>query len=224
VTGRRAEHKAATRNAIAQASQQLLRARGYDAVSVNDIADAAGVGYRTFYRYFAGKQDAALALFQDYLDIYIAEVEARPLNEHPMDSLLGAVRSSADLVEQIVGSDLEDMLRWAFHLVETVPEVAARQHFLAVQAQDRLAHLLAARIGQPPNSMQARIYAASSTAAYHAATRCWAHREYDGDPGPSVWELACTSMEAFRDGLGAQGAPVQARGSSTAATPPVRIG
>ena len=88
VTGRRAQQKASTRAAITVAAQALIGERGFDAVTVGDIAEAAEVSHRTFYRYFPSKEDALLADFKDFLDDFVALVAARPADEHPVDSLI----------------------------------------------------------------------------------------------------------------------------------------
>ena len=53
--------KAMTRAAIQQHALQLFREQGYDATTVDQIADAADVSATTFFRYFPAKEDVALA-------------------------------------------------------------------------------------------------------------------------------------------------------------------
>ena len=60
VVGRRELNKRATREALEQAAKQLFAERGFAATTVRDIADAAGVTERTFFRYFAGKEELIL--------------------------------------------------------------------------------------------------------------------------------------------------------------------
>ena len=54
--GRRETKKLAVRAAVERAARQLFAEHGYEATSVRQIADAAGVAERTFYRYFDGKE------------------------------------------------------------------------------------------------------------------------------------------------------------------------
>jgi len=55
--GRRERHKADTRRALADAALRRFAVEGYDATSVDAIAADAGVSARTFFRYFASKDE-----------------------------------------------------------------------------------------------------------------------------------------------------------------------
>ena len=56
-TGRRERHKASTRRALEDAALRRFAGQGYDETSVDQIAADAGVSPRTFFRYFAGKDE-----------------------------------------------------------------------------------------------------------------------------------------------------------------------
>jgi AcrR family transcriptional regulator len=199
---RRAEHKAVTRSAISGAAQRLLATRPYDSVTVTDIAQEAGVGYRTFYRYFTGKEDAALVGLADFLDLFVARVRGRPADETPMASLLAALDAVTVEMHDRMGPSLGDLLVSGLALVETVPAVAAHQHWLAVRAQDSVTDVLAERLGLATDALLPRMYAAAATAAYHAATRTWARLPADDRTPERVWELGRETLEAFATGLG----------------------
>jgi len=65
--GRREANKRATRAALQTAARALFDERGFDATSVREIAERAGVGERTFYRYFETKE----ALIEDDVDRWL---------------------------------------------------------------------------------------------------------------------------------------------------------
>ena len=60
--GLRERQKAARRDALVAAAQELVGAHGLDGVTVEEICDRAGVSTRTFFNYFASKDDAVLAM------------------------------------------------------------------------------------------------------------------------------------------------------------------
>jgi AcrR family transcriptional regulator len=60
--------KAGTRDALLDAAEKLLGVLGYRKLSVDDVAQAAGLSRRTFYLHFAGKEDATLAVLDRDID------------------------------------------------------------------------------------------------------------------------------------------------------------
>lgn len=194
-TGRRAKQKASTRAAITRAAQELIAARGFESVTVGDIARAAEVSHRTFYRYFPSKEDALLAPFRDFLEDFVALVAARPMAEHPLQSLLATLDTIA--VALPVDADAFD---WLYELIEGEPAVAGVQHRLLVEAQDRLTALFAARLGVPPYALAPRLYAAAATASYQAAVRTWVALPPD-ERTMTVWSLGREALETFASGL-----------------------
>jgi AcrR family transcriptional regulator len=80
------------RQRIVQAADELFAARGFDDVSVSDIAARADVGRTTFFRYFGDKQEVVFAQEQQMLDA-IAEVAQR--------QRFAAARTVTEAVEQL---------------------------------------------------------------------------------------------------------------------------
>jgi AcrR family transcriptional regulator len=193
--GRRAQQKASTRAAITRAAQKLIAARGFDAVTVGDIAEAAEVSHRTFYRYFPSKDEALLADFRDFLDDFVALIAARPASEHPVDSLLGTLDTIAMATEVDA-----DAFGWIFELVESEPALAGVQHRLLIDAQDRLTRLFAQRLDVAPNTLEPRLYAAGATAAYQSAVRTWVAIPRE-QRTMTVWSLGRDALAAFARGL-----------------------
>jgi AcrR family transcriptional regulator len=195
VTGRRAQQKASTRAAITRAAQQLISARGFDAVTVGDIAEAAQVSHRTFYRYFPSKENALLADFKDFLDDFVALVAARPTDEHPIDSLLRTL----DTIALAMPVDA-DAFSWIYELVEGEPALGGVQHRLLIEAQDRLTSLFARKLGVSPRSLEPRLYASGATASYQAAVRTWVVMPAE-ERTMTVWAFGREALEAFALGL-----------------------
>ncbi|HEY2551378.1 MAG TPA: helix-turn-helix domain-containing protein [Streptosporangiaceae bacterium] len=97
--GRREANKRATRSALLDAAQQQFAERGYAATTVRDIASAAGVTERTFYRYFDGKEGLIADTHLAWLDVLRDAILARPASEDPLSAVQHAmlsVRGHAD--------------------------------------------------------------------------------------------------------------------------------
>lgn len=79
--GRREAHKQATRQALQQAADRLFAERGYGATTVRDIAEAAGVTERTFFRYFTGKEELIIDDALGWLPALLDAIRDRPDDE-----------------------------------------------------------------------------------------------------------------------------------------------
>lgn len=200
--GLRELHKARTRAALVASTRRLVQEHGYDNVVVRDICTDAGVSPRSFYRYFTGKPDAVLGVFADYLAVFVSLVAARPATEHPMDSLIAATEESGVVTLQALSAgELAAQLVEGFDLVETVPEVGGRFNWLASHSQDQVTDLLAARMHARADDPRPRLYAAASTAAFHAATRSWYRLPASKRRASRVFEMGREALEAFAAGL-----------------------
>ena len=91
--GRREASKQATRAALRAAAQQLFDERGFEQTTVRDIAKAAGVTERTFYRYFDGKEDLMAEEYLTWLDRLHDAILARPAAEPPLEAVQRAMVS-----------------------------------------------------------------------------------------------------------------------------------
>ena len=82
-TGLRERKKLATREALHEAALRLFAARGYRTTTVADIAAAADVSERTFFRYFRSKEDGALQDVGRLLPQLEVAIQGRPPDEAP---------------------------------------------------------------------------------------------------------------------------------------------
>jgi AcrR family transcriptional regulator len=196
----RARHRAQTRRVIGDAARELFAADGYEATTVAAIAERAGVGLRTFYRYFPSKEHVAVDHLARFIEHGVEIIEARPDDEHPLDSIRGSLAElSTQGYERSLGLDAV--------LVEEIPAVAGVQHHLVMEAQDRLTTVFAARLGTADTSLEARCCAVVCTSAYQAAVRTWMRQVATGQDPSGVWDLAAQSVDLLGAGLRAE-APV----------------
>jgi AcrR family transcriptional regulator len=93
--GRREANKRATRAALTAAAQRLFAERGFEQTTVRDIARAAAVTERTFYRYFDGKEGLLADEYLTWLDRLHDAIVARPAAEPPLVAVHRALAALA---------------------------------------------------------------------------------------------------------------------------------
>jgi AcrR family transcriptional regulator len=87
----RAIARDAVRAAVSQAAFELARERGFDAVTVDDMAAAAGVSRSTLLRYFGTKEEAVLSAFDDHAVQFAEALRLRPVEEDDWTALRRAL-------------------------------------------------------------------------------------------------------------------------------------
>ncbi|MGV9777033.1 TetR family transcriptional regulator [Streptosporangium sp. NPDC003464] len=122
--GLRERKKQKTRLALVDAALDLFAEQGYEATTVDQIAAAVDVSPRTFFRYFATKEDVALSLPLDGVEVMLAELAARPAEEPPFTALSHALRAMVTMLEE---GDLADRARFlkARELIDGTPALLA---------------------------------------------------------------------------------------------------
>jgi AcrR family transcriptional regulator len=186
----RKRRRAATQLDIAEAAEALFAERGYDAVTVRDIADAAGISLRTFYRYCTGKEDAIAALVSTTAHQTVESIRSRPLAE-PLD-----VAVAAAFAHTVARNDIE-RIRRLLRVMFSEPALLARWVASSREAQSLLTPVVAARTGVPPDALRAKVTAALLITALDAAVEHWAGF-HDDRPAGLVAEEA---LAILRDGL-----------------------
>jgi AcrR family transcriptional regulator len=151
--GLRERKKAKTRAAIQEHALRLFREQGYQATTVEQIADAAEVSPSTFFRYFPTKEDVVL---HDELDPKLLAA----LREQPAElGSIEAIRRSMRVVFEGL-SESEAALEFERHeLARSVPELRARMADQFAGCMDMSAEALAARTGRPPDDFRVRVLA-----------------------------------------------------------------
>ncbi len=108
--GVREAHKQATKNALRDAARRLFAEHGYEATTVREIADVAGVTERTFYRYYDGKQGVLAEEALAWIDVLHDAIRQRPSPEPPF---LAVQRAMLDVARQ-GAADLGPARFWLF--------------------------------------------------------------------------------------------------------------
>ena len=133
------------RQRIIEAARELFLERGFDGVSVGDIAQRAEVGRTTFFRYFGDKQEVVFANEQELLDTITAAARAdgTPAPRNATEAL-GQLRPVILALCTQATADPDAYTRH-FQLIEQHPELRARDAVKMQQIADQLSELLVRR-------------------------------------------------------------------------------
>ncbi len=165
--GLRERKKARTRASIREHALRLFGENGYQATTVEKIAEAAEVSVSTFFRYFPTKEDVVL---QDDMDTRMIEA----LEQQPPE--LGALAAVRAAIRQVFGSysaaDLE-VIRQTTALTMTVPEVRARAMDEFARTISVIGEALAKRAGRPADDLAVRTAAGAIVGVMMSITMPW---------------------------------------------------
>jgi AcrR family transcriptional regulator len=130
---------------LRDAALMLLATRGFDTVTVDDIVVAAGMSRRTFFRYYASKEDVVVRFLADMGGIVVATLADRPRTEAPSVALRGAIW--APLAEACADDhpDHIERSRVVVRLILDTPALYARWLERQTELRAGLAAVLAGR-------------------------------------------------------------------------------
>lgn len=174
--GRRERKKLETRTALHRAALRLVRDSSPVAVTVDDICRAADVSRRTFFNYFATKEDA-LFLWDPASEDAVADAVAA----HPGTAAEAVTEATRGVFRRVLRSE-----EWADQqaVLHAHPELLATGLRLTDALEDVLARGLARRAGSGTDPLRDRVLAAVAVATARVVVRRW--RE---SPGTDVEDL-----------------------------------
>ena len=171
--GRRERKKAATRQAIADAALALFVERGYDQVSIREIADAADVSTTTLFKHFSGKEALVFDADEQIESLFVAAVRERA----PGVSIPQALRAlTLGRIEYAIGTQGFVEFR---RLVEDTQALREFWHRMWMRHEAALAAAIAAEIGVAPDD-------ASCVALAHFSLEATSLARASSDPKTAV--------------------------------------
>ncbi len=173
--GLRERKKLKTRVAIRQATYRLIAEQGYDATTIEQIAEAAEVSPSTVFRYFATKED--IVLTDEYDPIMEASLRSRPADEPPLVSVRLMM---VETLTSFIATESEE-LRQRTRLMVEVPAIRARMTETMSDTAKILAQVLADRTGRDADDLKIRIFIAAVLGALREVTLSWAEQGQEGD-------------------------------------------
>ncbi|GAA3163409.1 TetR family transcriptional regulator [Planomonospora alba] len=168
--GLRERKKAATRQALHEATLRLSLAHGFDHVTVEAIADAVGISRRTFFNYFGGKEDALLYRDEQQTQALVRNVRNRPPEEPAWTALRAAVH---DMRDSLDNPDRELAVRT--RLAQKHPSLLARQLANHSALENDLTLAVAER-AHPPG-VRPHVLAAAFLTSLRLAAQMWLTEE-----------------------------------------------
>jgi AcrR family transcriptional regulator len=180
-----------TRLMIQGEAMRLIAEKGYENTTVDDIAYAAAISPRTFFRYFPTKED--VVIWDEYDPIVPELFAARPADEPLAESLRSFLHQAlGGLYER----DREQLLLRA-RLLTTVPELRARLRDDQRTGERRMAEHLAERRGVPVDDLAVQVLAAAFGATIIVALERWVEDDGKSD----LMELLDRALESLAAGM-----------------------
>ncbi|GAA5148292.1 TetR family transcriptional regulator [Pseudonocardia eucalypti] len=165
--GLRERRQRRQRAELVSAGMRLFAERGFDATTVDEVADAAGVSRRTLFRYFGSKGDIVMEWARGTTSLLTAALRTRPLAEEPLTSLHAAFAAMC----ASIGGSSED-IRSVIEMIERSPSLRPYSLLKHARWEDALAELLAERRPEL-DPMRAALLARVSVAAFRTALDEW---------------------------------------------------
>lgn len=156
--GLRERKKQQTRLALVDAALALFETKGFEAATVEEIAAAADVSPRTFFRYFAAKEAVLLAV-----------------HDEEFSRLLDAVDQASSLTEAVIGAidgDHEHFRR-VQELLARTPALHATFLQRTVEQERQLVAKLLPADADPRERLRTRLLVAATFAALRVAVEDW---------------------------------------------------
>lgn len=157
-----------TRARVERAALDLFTLRGFENVTTDEVADAAGISRRTFFRYYATKADAVWGDFAGH----VARLESRLAEAAPDRPVLGSVCAAYVEVNDYADAELP-LLRERMQLILTEPALLAHSQVRYAAIDRVVARHVAARTGASPADLVPRLVAATTRAAATTAFEAW---------------------------------------------------
>jgi mycofactocin system transcriptional regulator len=184
--------EATTHAAIEQAAFQLFAERGFEGTTLDDIAEAVGVGRRTLFRYYASKNDIPWGQFDRTLDGF-----RQILDELPEDIPLHLAVHRAVVAFNDFPEDASPPHEQRMRLILETPALQAHSVLRYAQWRAVIAEYVARRLGTHPEGLVPSVVAQVSLALALTAYEQWLR-----DPRSSISQLLDEALAALGDHLG----------------------
>jgi AcrR family transcriptional regulator len=175
--GLRERKKQQTRAQITQAARELFADRGYDQVTLSEVARAADVSDGTLFNYFPRKEDLVFGGMQDHQEQLLRTIRERPVGEPILTAFRRFVLEPAD--RGLLRADDQpsrQLLARMTRIVADSPALLARESQIFQRYTDALAELIAAETAKTDEDIEPWV-AANAMIGVHRALIAYVRRQ-----------------------------------------------
>lgn len=201
---RAAAQRLKMRRELAAAAMELFASKGYEATTVDEIAAAAGVARRTFFRHFRSKEEAIFPDHDDTLTRAESVLNAAPPHEHPLDTVCRGIK---EVMKMYAASPAVSVER--YRLTREVPTLRERE-IASVARYERLftRYLLGhfdeqAHHDGNDDPLLAEVAASAVVTAHNHVLRRWLRAGGQGDVETQLDHAFAIVRRTFGSGIGA---------------------
>lgn len=169
------------RERLAHSAAKLFQAHGYEETTVDQIASMAGVGRRTFFRYYRSKEDV---IFPNHDELLVTVRERLWLL--PTE---GGIQATTEAVKLVLRHyvDTREISLLRYQLVSQVPALREREIVSVARYQRLFRERLSQGIDTSPEAtLRAELAAAAVAAAHNQVLRHWLRSNGETDPFPEL--------------------------------------
>jgi AcrR family transcriptional regulator len=216
---RAAAQRLKMRRELAAAAMELFATKGYEATTVDEIAAAAGVARRTFFRHFRSKEEA---IFPDHDDTLVraeAVLNAAPPHEHPLDTVCRGIK---EVMKMYAARPEISVAR--YKLTREVPtlreaEIASVARYERLFTRYLLGHFdeHAHHDAANDDPLLAEVAASAVVTAHNHVLRRWLRADGKGDVEAQLDHAFAIVRRTFGTGTGAGRTPQSGTTHATAA-------
>lgn len=196
MAGLRERKKAATEQVIVDVAMKLFGEHGFRATTVDDIATAAGIGRRTFFRYFPTKED--IVLDPRRLDRAFARAALRE-RRGSMNDVESVMAVLAEVQRRGFAAFRPEHQRVLHELSHDEPELAARSFLLMQEMRDLVVEALLRKRASRSERLRARLLAMACIVAVDTGVTMW----IEGGMREDLRQILAEAGALLQEGFGA---------------------
>jgi AcrR family transcriptional regulator len=182
-TGLRERKKQQTRRLIFETASRLFVARGFDSVTVAEVAQAADVSEMTVFNYFPTKEDLCFAGMEFFEERLLEAVRGRAAGVSALEAF---GRLIIEGCSRLAAKENTEVIAKAAGLIGGSPALQAREREIVARYTDRLAELLAAETGVRPGDVEPQGVASALMGAHRALVAYVRGSALAGRRGPKL--------------------------------------